>query len=99
MKLKIKKSLVRGEYHINFQTVGFNEEETERINKFGPPKIDFSSDGLGEHDIERLDVSFKADTQEEAEEMMEKVQNQMKEKMSDLLSRLDTFSGEDVVEI
>ncbi len=99
MKLKIKKSLVRGEYHLNFQTVGFNEEETEKINKFGPPKIDFSSDGLDEQDLERLDISLKADAQQKAEEIMEKVQNQIKEKMSELLSRLDTFSGEEVVEI
>jgi len=99
MKLKIKKSLVRGEYHINFQTVGFNEEETEKINKFGPPRIDFSSDGMDEHDIEKLEISLTADSQQQAEEMIEKVQNQIREKMSELLSKLDTFSGEDVVEI
>lgn len=99
MKLKVKKSLVRGEYHLNFQTVGFNEEETEKINKFGSPQIDFSSDGLGEHDIERLDISLKADSQQEADELTEKIWHKIKEKLGELLSKVDNFSGEKVIEI
>lgn len=99
MKLKVKKSLVRGEYHLNFQTVGFNEEETEKINKFGSPKIDFSSDGLGEHGIEKLDIYLKADSQQEANELIERIQNKIKEKLGELLSKIDNFSGEEVIEI
>jgi flagellar motility protein MotE (MotC chaperone) len=99
MKLRIKKSLVRGEYQISLQTIGFKDEEMEKINKFGSPIIDFSTDGLGHQDVEKLDVFFKGENQNEAEEMLSRIENQIKEKMNELLQRADGFSGEEVMEI
>jgi hypothetical protein len=99
VRLKIQKSLSRGEYFVSFQTAGFSEEETEKINKFGPPKVDFSSDGLGEQSVETLDVSLKFDTQERAEESMARVQNLIREKMDELRGKVDTFSGEEIIEL
>ena len=99
MRLRIKKSLVRGEYQVSLQTLDLKDEEMEKINKFGSPLIDFSTDGLGHQDVERLDIFFKCENQNEAEEMVYRIQNQIKEKMSELLARVDSFSGEGVIEI
>lgn len=99
MRLKIQKSLSRGEYFVSFQNAGFTDEESEKINKFGPPEIDFSSDGLGEQNVENLDISLKFDTQERAEETMARVQNLIREKMDELRGKMDTFSGEEIIEL
>lgn len=99
MRLRIKKSLVRGEYQVSLQTIDFKDEEMEKINKFGSPIIDFSTDGLGHQDVEKLDVFFKCENQNEAEEMLSRIENQIKEKMNELLQRADSFSGEEVMEI
>lgn len=99
MRLKIQKSLSRGEYFISFQTAGFSDEETEKINKFGPPKVDFSSDGLGEQNVENMDISLRFDTQERAEETVARVQNLIREKMDELRGKMDTFSGEEIIEL
>jgi hypothetical protein len=99
VRIKIQKSLSRGEYFVSFQTAGFSEEETEKINKFGSPNIDFSSDGLGEQNVEGLDISLKFDTQEQAEETMARIQNLIREKMDELRGKVDTFSGEEVIEL
>jgi len=99
VRVKIQKSLSRGEYFVSFQTVGFNEEETEKINKFGPPKVDFSSDGLGEQNLEGLDISLRFDTQEQAEETVNRIQNLIRENMDQLRAKIDTFSGEEIIEL
>jgi hypothetical protein len=99
VRIKIQKSLSRGEYFVSFQTAGFSEEETEKINKFGSPNIDFSSDGLGEQNMEGLDISLKFDTQEQAEETVARIQNLIREKMDELRGKVDTFSGEEVIEL
>ena len=78
---------------------GFSDEENEKINKFGAPQLDFSSDGLGEQNVENLDVSLKFDTQENAEETMARVQNIIREKMGELRAKVDTFSGEEIIEL
>lgn len=99
MRLKIQKSLSRGEYFVSFQTAGFSDEENEKINKFGAPQVDFSSDGLGEQNVENLDVSLKFDTQENAEETMARVQSIIREKMEELRAKVDNFSGEEIIEL
>lgn len=99
MRVKIQKSLSRGEYFVSFQSVGFSEEETEKINKFGPPKVDFSADGLGEQNVESLDISLKFDTQEQAEETMNRIQNLIRERMDELRAKMDTFTGEEIIEL
>lgn len=99
MRLKIQKSLSRGEYFVSFQTAGFSDEESEKINKFGPPEIDFSMDGLGEQNVENLDISLKFDTQEKAEETATRVQNLIRERMDELRGKMDTFTGEEIIEL
>jgi hypothetical protein len=99
VRLKIQKSLSRGEYFVSFQTAGFSDEENEKINKFGAPQVDFSSDGLGEQNVENLDVSLKFDNQENAEETMARVQGIIREKMEELRAKVDNFSGEEIIEL
>jgi len=49
--------------------------------------------------VEKLEVFFKCENQNEAEEMLSRIENQIKEKMNELLQRADSFSGEEVMEI
>lgn len=99
MRLKVKKLLRGGEYHLTFENVDFNQEETQRIEKFGMPFVDFSSDGLGARRLDEINLSLKCQTPQEAEEMTGKIQQSIKEKLTELLSQVDNFSGEEVVEI
>ncbi|MFQ6002344.1 MAG: hypothetical protein ACE5KJ_01225 [Candidatus Zixiibacteriota bacterium] len=99
MRLKVKKMLRGGEYHISFENVDFNEEETQRIEKFGMPFVDFSSDGLGTRRMDEINLSLKCETPQEAEEMIGKIRERIKEKLTELLSQVDTFSGEEEIEI
>jgi hypothetical protein len=99
MRLKVKKLLRGGEHHISFENVDFNEEETQRIEKFGMPFVDFSSDGLGTRRLDEINLSLKCQTPQEAEEMIGKIRQTIRDKLTDLLNQVDTFSGEEVVEI
>jgi hypothetical protein len=99
MRLKVKKLLRGGEYHISFENLDFNEEETQRIEKFGMPCVDFTSDGLGTRRLDEINLSMKCQTPQEAEEMIGKIKQSIKGGLTELLNQVDTFSGEDVVEI
>jgi hypothetical protein len=99
MRLKIKKLLRAGEYHISFENVDFNEEETTRIEKFGMPFVDFSSDGLGTRRLDEINLSLKCQAPEDAEEVIGKTKQIIKDKLTELLSQVDNFSGEEMVEI
>jgi hypothetical protein len=99
MRLKVKKLLRGGEHHVSFENVDFSEEESQRIEKFGMPFVDFSSDGLGTRRLDEINLSLKCQTPQEAEEMIGKIKQRIKDKLSDLLSQVDNFSGEEVVEI
>jgi hypothetical protein len=99
MRLKVKKLLRGGEYHISFESVDFNEEETQRIEKFGMPFVDFSSDGLGTRRLDEVNLSVKCQAPQEAEEMIGKIKQTIKDKLTELLSQVDTFSGEEEVEL
>ena len=99
MRLKVKKLLKSGEYFVSLENVDFSFEETEKIEKFGMPTIDFSMDGLGSHKLNDLNLSFEARSVDEAEEMVSRIQYCIKDKLSELLSKVDTFSGEEVIEL
>lgn len=99
MRLKVKKLLKGGEYFVSLENVDFNFEETEKIEKFGMPTIDFSMDGLGSHKLNDLNLSFETRSMDEAEEMVSRIQYCIKDKLSELLSKVDTFSGEEVIEL
>jgi len=99
MRLKVKKLLRCGEYHVSFENVDFNQEETERIEKFGMPFVDFISDGFGSRRLDEINLSCKCQTPQEAEEMVGKIKQTIKDKLTELLSQVDTFSGEDIAEI
>ncbi|MCK4384848.1 MAG: hypothetical protein KAW52_01165 [candidate division Zixibacteria bacterium] len=99
MRLKVKKMLRGGEYHISFENVDFNEEETQKIEKFGMPSVDFSSDGLGTRRLDEISLSVKCQAPQEAEETIGKIRQIIKDKLTELLSQVDTFSGEEEVEI
>ena len=99
MRLKVKKLLRGGEYYISFENLDFNEEETQRIEKFGMPCVDFSSDGLGTRRLDEINLSMKCQTPQEAEEMIGKIRQSIKGRLTELLNQVDTFSGEEITEI
>ncbi len=99
MRLKVKKLLKGGEYFVTLENVDFNFEETEKIEKFGMPTVDFSMDGMGSHKLNDLSLSFEARSADEADEMVSRIQYCVKDKLSELLSKVDNFSGEEVIEI
>ena len=99
MRVKVKKLLRGGEYYISFENLDFNEEENQRIEKFGMPCVDFTSDGLGARRLDEINLSMKCQTPQEAEEMIGKIKESIKDGLTELLNQVDTFSGEDVVEI
>lgn len=99
MRLKTKKLLRGGEYFVSFENVDFNQEETEKIEKFGMPTVDFSSDGLGSHSLNEIDISLKAQTAGEAEETINSIRQKVKDTLTELLAQVDNFTGEEVVEL
>ena len=99
MRVKISKNIRRGEYFVALQTLDFNPEEKEKLDKFGSPEIDFDSDGLGSRKLEDLDVSIKCESSEEAEEFIFQTKEKIKEKLNQLKDKIDTFSGEEEVEL
>jgi len=99
MRLKVKKQLKGGEYFVSFENVDFSPEENEKIEKFGMPTVDFSSNGLGTHKLDQIDISLKCQSAEEAEQMINQIKQTIKDKLTELLAQVDTFTGEEVVEI
>ncbi len=99
MRLRIKKLLRGGEYFVSFENVDFNQEETEKIEKFGMPDVDFTSDGLGTHKLSEIDLSVKCQTVEEAEHTINSVSQNIKDRLTELLAQVDNFSGEEVVDL
>jgi Glu-tRNA(Gln) amidotransferase subunit E-like FAD-binding protein len=99
MRFKVTKLLKAGEYHVALENVDFNEEETRKIEKFGMPFVDFSSDGLGTRRLDEINLSLKCQNPEQAEEVIGKVKQTIKDRLTELASQEDTFSGEEVVEM
>jgi len=99
MRLKVKKLLKGGEYFVSFENLDFNPEETEKIEKFGMPTVDFSSDGLGTHKLNEIDVSIKCQSAEEAEQLANNIKQNIKDRLTELLAQVDNFTGEEVVEM
>jgi hypothetical protein len=99
MRLKIKKLLRGGEYFVSFENLDFNQEETEKIEKFGMPTVDFSSNGLGSHALNEIDLSVKCQSTTEAEQMIGDIRQKIKDSLTELLAQVDNFTGEEVVEL
>lgn len=99
MRVKISKNIRRGEYFVSLQVLDFSPEEKEKVEKFGSPQIDFDSDGLGTRKLEDLDVSIKCESPKEVEEFIFQTKKKIKEKLAQLKDTIDTFSGEEEVEL
>ncbi len=99
MRLKVKKLLKGGEYFVSFENVDLNPEETEKIEKFGMPTVDFSSDGLGSHTMNEINLSVKCQSVEEAEQTLNNIKQNIKDKLTELLAQVDNFTGEEEVEL
>jgi len=99
MRLRIKKLLKGGEYFVSFENMDFNQEEMEKIDKFGMPSVDFTQDGLGTHRLNEIDVSLKCQTVDEAEHTINSVTQNIKDRLIELVTQVDNFSGEEVVEL
>ena len=99
MRLRIKKLLRGGEYFVSFESMDFNQEEMEKIDKFGMPSVDFMSDGLGTHKLNEIDVSLKCQSVDEANQIIESVSQNIKDRLIEMMAQVDNFSGEEVLEI
>ena len=99
MRLKVKKLLKGGEYFISLQSMGYNPEGTEKIKKFGMPTVDFSSNSLGTHKLDQIELAIKCQSAEEAEQMTNYIKQNIKDKLTELMARVDNFTGEKVVKI
>lgn len=99
MRLKVKKLLKGGEYFVSLENVDFNFEETEKIEKFGLPTVDFGMDGLGSRKLNDIQISFECRSVEDADEKIQRVRESIKDRLTELLTKVDTFTGEEVMEI
>ena len=99
MRLKVKKLLRGGEYFVSFENVDFTSEETERIEKFGMPNVDFSQDGLGARKLNEIDLSLKGQSEEDAEQLVNSIRQNIRDKLSELMAKVDNFTGEEVIEL
>ena len=99
MRLKVKKLLRGGEYFVSFGNVDFTSEETERIEKFGMPNVDFSQDGLGARKLNEIDLSLKGQSEEDAEQLVNSIRQNIRDKLSELMAKVDNFTGEEVIEL
>ena len=99
MRLKVKKLLRGGEYFVSFENVDFTSEETERIEKFGMPNVDFSQDGLGARKLSEIDLSLKGQSEEDAEQLVDSIRQNIRDKLSELMAKVDSFTGEEVIEL
>jgi len=99
MRLKVKKLLRGGEYFVSFENVDFTAEETERIEKFGMPAVDFSQDGLGARKLNEIDLSLKGQSEEDAEELINSIRQNIRDKLSELMAKVDNFTGDEVIEL
>ncbi|MCK4403904.1 MAG: hypothetical protein KAW02_02325 [candidate division Zixibacteria bacterium] len=99
MRLKVKKLLRGGEYFVSFENVDFSHDETEKIEKFGMPTVDFAADGLGPHTLNEINLSVKCQSAEEAEQMTNNIKQTIKNRLTELLAQVDNFTGEEEVEI
>ncbi len=99
MRLRIKKLLKGGEYFVSFENMDFNQEEMEKIDKFGMPSVDFAHDGLGTHRLNEIDVSLKCQNIDEAEGTVNSVSQSIKDRLIELMAQVDNFTGEEVVEL
>jgi hypothetical protein len=92
MRLKVKRQLRGGEYFVSFEKVGFSPEETKKMKKSGIPIVDFSSDGLGIHRLDRMDISIKCGSAEEANRMINHIKQKIKEKLTELSIQADKLA-------
>ena len=99
MRLKVKKLLRGGEYFVSFENVDFTAEETERVEKFGMPNVDFSQDGLGARKLNEIDLSLKGQSEEDAEQLVNSIRQNIRDKLSELMAKVDNFTGEEVIEL
>ena len=99
MRLKVKKLLRGGEYFVSFENVDFTVEETERIEKFGMPNVDFSQDGLGARKLNEIDLSLKGQSEEDAEQLISSIRQNIRDAVAELTAKVDNFTGEEVIEL
>ena len=99
MRIKIKRSLEGGEYFVTFEAVDFSDEENTRIKKFGMPEVDFSLDGWGAKSLGDINITLRCETLEKAEDTINRLKGKIKESLDELLSKVDYFSGEEMLEL
>jgi hypothetical protein len=89
MRLKVKRVLKGGEHFVSFENVGFSREETKRMKKSSIPIIDFSPEGLGIHRLDKIYLSIKCGSAEEANRMTDHIKQRIKEKLMELSIQAD----------
>jgi hypothetical protein len=98
MRFKVKKLLQGGVYLIRFESIGCTRKETRGIRKFGIPTIDLSSEGLGVHRMDTMNLSVKCRDLEEADYMIQRVTKKIRDELNDLSARKNSPTLEKVWE-
>lgn len=98
MRFKVKKVLQGGVYLIRFENIGCTRREARKIRKSGIPTIDLSSEGLGVHRLDTLNLSVKCLGPEEAEHMIHRVTKKIMDELNELSARKNSLGLEKVWE-
>ena len=110
MKLKVKKTLIHGKYLVNVETFDFTEEENQKMRKFGAPNVELLGqrvirgeagdrnfvDTLALNDIKDI---FLFNDELQALNFATQIRTEIEIRLSELKSKNDSFTDEDVYEL
>jgi hypothetical protein len=97
MRLRVKKLLKGGVYLVSLGNVELSRGENEKIRRFGAPSVDLSSEGLGVHRLDAIDLTFTCRTVEEAERMIREVRHKIRSELTGLSDLKRSFVRERVM--
>jgi hypothetical protein len=94
MRLRVKRLLRGGAYLISIGSVELTRRESRRIRRFGIPNVDLSSEGLGVHRLDAINLAVRCRTAEEAERTINQVRQKVKRELMGLSARKSDFVRE-----
>lgn len=101
MKLSVIKKFEAGVPHVSIATSDFTPDEQKRISAFGSPIISvtpnlvfYNGGFVSDVPVHTLNNKFKFANEKLADDFVNRIRNEIKEKMAALRAREDSFSGE-----
>ena len=91
MRLRVKRLLQGGVYLVSLGKVEFTRRESKKIRRFGTPNVDLSSEDLGVHRLDAIDLSFSCRTVEEAERIISAVRQKIRQELIDLSAQKRSY--------